>query len=68
MLKMMLIGQLIRENESEIVMQEGEAVATYSREFYRLPRDFLNDDDYASVPLVLQFNAESFHGVAMPAK
>lgn len=39
MLKIVLLGKLIREDADMITMQEGEGVAMYSKRFYRLPID-----------------------------
>ena len=39
MLKTVLLGKFIKEDADTIYMQEGEGVASYSKQFYRLPID-----------------------------
>jgi len=70
MQKTTLIGVVLEQTPNVIVMQEGEAVARYSKDYYRLP----NDQDETSparllvwtgpLPVEIQFSGD--HGVLVP--
>lgn len=46
-----LTGVVISQNAEAIIVQEGDAVATYSRRFYRLP----HDQDKTSEPIAISW-------------
>jgi hypothetical protein len=69
MQKTPLIGVVLEQTPSTIVMQEDEARATYSREFYRLP----HDQDHVSSPIAISWTdplpvemTYGLHGVLAP--
>lgn len=47
--KTTLIGVVLEQTPNMIVMQEGAAVARYSKDYYRLP----NDQDSVSEPIAI---------------
>jgi hypothetical protein len=59
--KTAIIGTPIRQDARTIVMQEGDAIATYSREYYRLAADRVESGKSPALGL-----AGVFHKIAVP--
>jgi hypothetical protein len=69
MLVIPLIGVVLEQTPSTIVMQEDDAITTYSKRFYRLP----HDQDHTSSPIAIYWTdplpvkiVSGLHGVLAP--
>lgn len=67
--KLTVSGKVIRSNDREIVLEEGNAVATYSTKFYRFPIE----NDRTGEPIAIELTKPlpvtlevGLHGILVP--